>query len=199
MLSLAQSISIDVGSSNAKYIYKNSLGEEIKSLDSQPDFAFSLSTYFESKSNKKLSYKSSIRFQGMNSSGFKNNVPLTYQTDFLSLSFSLSYKIFAYYINDYCVNCSKVQLLVDAGFEAAKLISGTQTIGNIERYNLLQSSEFNGLMYGPTASLGLNLDITNYLQMILSYNQSYFFNSSQSSEQLNLNRSILSFGIKSDL
>jgi len=106
---------------------------------------------------------------------------------------------YTYYLNKYCSTCSKMRLVSSLGIELAKIVSGTQTVGNSYAYDLTLEEEFNGLLYGPVVGIGLDIDLFGYTSLLLNYNYTYFFNSHQKPELDNFGRSLISFGIKQQL
>jgi len=194
-----QSLSLAIGASETKYQYTSFDQNASWDLSSESAFSFSLFYHKPIRKSDFLSVKSGVRYQGMNARGFLVNVPLRYQTTYVSLSSGLEVVPYTYYLNKYCSTCSKMRLVSSLGIELAKIVSGTQTVGNSYAYDLTLEEEFNGLLYGPVVGFGLDIDLFGYTSLLLNYNYTYFFNSHQKPELDNFGRSLISFGIKQQL
>jgi hypothetical protein len=196
----AQSLSVHIGSTESQ-LYYNSFDDENASWDLSSESAFSASIFYHSpfRNSDYFLLKTGLTYQGMNSRGFLVNVPLRYQTKYLSLSSSLELIPYTYYLNKYCSSCSKIRFVSSIGLEAAKIVSGTQTVGNAYAYDLMMEEEFNGLLYGPSLSFAIDLDLFGYTSLLLNYTYTYFINSNRNPERVDIGRGIISFGIKQEL
>jgi hypothetical protein len=195
-----QAISFEVGAVSSSYYYKNSNNEKLTTLDPGRSTGVALMGYkslgYQRDAN---SIKFGLRYQQLNARGYVVDVPLNYQTQFLSLSGAYEANPYTIYVNEYCANCVKIRVITSLGAEVAKIFSGTQKVGNQETYRLVDEPEFNGLLYGPVGAAGLEVDLFNSTTMLLNYHYTYFFNSHSAPERVFFGRSMLSVGIKSAL
>lgn len=189
-----QAIGMDVGSSIAKYEYQNSQGTSLDILEQDPGISIGIFKYYNSNRNDNYSFKVGLRYQEMNAKAFENNVPISYQSSYLSLSGVFEYPMFTIYTDNYCANCNFISTVVYLGGEAAHIIEGTQTLLN-NSFNLTKEREFNGLLLGPQIGIGLRFNMGSDLSMALDYAQTYYFNSHQKPERLNFKRSLLTVGL----
>jgi hypothetical protein len=195
-----QAISFEVGAVSSSYYYKNSNNEKLTTLDPGRSTGIALMGYKSlGRPIDARSLKFGLRYQQLNAQGYAVDVPLNYQTQFLSLSGAYEINPYTIYINEYCANCVKIRVITSLGGEVAKILSGTQKVGNRETYNLAHEAEFNGILFGPVGALGLEVDLFNSTTMLLNYHYTYFFNSHSAPERLHFGRGMLSLGIKSAL
>ena len=195
-----QAISFEVGAVSSSYYYKNSQNEKLTTLDPGRSTGVALMGYKSlGRPIDARSLKFGLRYQQLNAQGYAVDVPLNYQTQFLSLSGAYEINPYTIYVNEYCANCVKIRVITSLGGEVAKILSGTQKVGNRETYNLAHEAEFNGILFGPVGALGLEVDLFNSTTMLLNYHYTYFFNSHSAPERLHFGRGMLSLGIKSAL
>ena len=195
-----QAISFEVGAVSSSYYYKNSQNEKLTTLDPGRSTGVALMGYKSlGRPIDARSLKFGLRYQQLNAQGYAVDVPLNYQTQFLSLSGAYEINPYTIYVNEYCANCVKIRVITSLGGEVAKILSGTQKVGNRETYNLVHEAEFNGILFGPVGALGLEVDLFNSTTMLLNYHYTYFFNSHSAPERLHFGRGMLSLGIKSAL
>jgi hypothetical protein len=195
-----QAISFEVGAVTSSYYYKNSQNEKLTTLDPGRSTGIALMGYKSlGRPIDARSLKFGLRYQQLNAQGYAVDVPLNYQTQFLSLSGAYEINPYTIYVNEYCANCVKIRVITSLGGEVAKILSGTQKVGNRETYNLAHEAEFNGILFGPVGALGLEVDLFNSTTMLLNYHYTYFFNSHSAPERLHFGRGMLSLGIKSAL
>lgn len=195
-----QAISFEVGAVGNSYFYKNSDNERLSTLDPGRSTGIALMGYKSlGRPIDARSLKFGLRYQQLNAQGYAVDVPLNYQTQFLSLTGAYEVNPYTIYVNEYCANCVKIRVITSLGGELAKILSGTQRVGNRETYNLAHEAEFNGILFGPVGALGLEVDLFNSTTMLLNYHYTYFFNSHSAPERLHFGRGMLSLGIKSAL
>lgn len=192
----AQSVSIDFGSTNSNYQYYNSNGEKLETINSDTDYSIGIYYYKNLGYNETYSLKTGLRYQGMNASGYSANVPLVYKTKFLSALAALEWKTVSIYTNRRCSSCPKIDFLTTVGLEAAKLLSGNQTIGNAQSYDLTNEQEFNGIFAGPVIGTGFQFELFTDTLVNVMYHKTWFLNSHQKPEKLNIDRTLISLGIK---
>lgn len=195
-----QAISFEVGAVGNSYFYKNSDNERLSTLDPGRSTGIALMGYKSlGRPIDARSLKFGLRYQQLNAQGYAVDVPLNYRTQFLSLTGAYEVNPYTIYVNEYCANCVKIRVITSLGGELAKILSGTQRVGNRETYNLAHEAEFNGILFGPVGALGLEVDLFNSTTMLLNYHYTYFFNSHSAPERLHFGRGMLSLGIKSAL
>lgn len=195
----AQSIGIDVGISNANYQYRNSNGEKLNTLFGDSSTSIGIYTLINLPSSDFFKINVGLRYQGMDAYGYDVNVPLNYSTSYLSAMSELESTLRTFYLNRYCSSCSGINLKTGVGLEFAKIIRGTQLVGDVQSFDLTLEDEFNGILFGPLVSASLEFDLLFEVKMALKYTQTYFFNSHSSPERLRFNRGILSLGIIKEL
>ena len=195
-----QAISFEVGAVSSSYYYKNSDNERLSTLNPGRSTGVALMGYKSlGRPIDARSFKFGLRYQQLNAQGYAVDVPLNYQTQFLSLSGTYEVNPYTIYVNEYCAKCVKIRVITSLGGEVAKILNGTQKVGNRETYNLSDEAEFNEILFGPVGALGLEVDLFNSTTMLLNYNYTYFFNSHSTPERLHFGRGMLSLGIKSAL
>jgi len=195
-----QAISFEVGAVGSTFFYKNSDNDRLSTLEPGRSTGVALMGYKSlGRPIDARSLKFGLRYQQLNAQGYAVDVPLNYQTQFLSLSGAYEVNPYTIYVNEYCANCVKIRVITSLGGEVAKILSGTQKVGNRETYNLADEAEFNEILFGPVGALGLEVDLFNSTTMLLNYNYTYFFNSHSAPERLHFGRGMLSLGIKSAL
>jgi hypothetical protein len=190
----AQAIGFDVGSSSSIYKYQNENGAALDVIEQDPGTSIGVFKYFSSNQHENLSVKAGLRYQEMNAKAFENNVPISYQTSYLSFSGVLEYNLFSFYTDTFCDSCNFISSVFYLGGEVGHILEGRQTLLN-NSYNLTKEPEFNGVLFGPIAGLGLRFNMGFDMSLTLDYAQTYFFNSHQKPERLNFKRSLLTVGL----
>lgn len=173
---------LSVGSNVTRYVYTNADGVNPDYM--KPSSGLSLSLGYEKAMSRRFQYDMGLAYSQYNAVGDVQNIPFSYQTDFLGLSGGIGPKL--EFRNDFT-------LMLKARGAVQKMINGNQFLQN-HYVDLSEDQQFKGLRYFVGFSLELEKKVNSNLYVYTQYQHLDTIQFGTST--LNFVPSTVSFGIK---
>ena len=173
---------LSVGSNVTRYVYTNSVGVN-------PDFLKSgsgsqLQLGYEKSISRRFQYDVGLAYSQYNAVGDVQNIPFSYQTDFMGLAGGIGPKL--EFRNDFT-------LLLKARGAVQKMINGNQFLQN-HYVDLAGDEQFSGLKFFVGFSLELEKKVNSNVSVFTQYQ--HLDTNAFGTSTLNFVPSTVSFGIK---
>lgn len=173
---------LSVGSNVTRFVFTNAVGVNPDFL--KPSSGLNLGLGYEKAMSRRFQYDLGLAYSQYNAVGDVQNIPFSYQTDFIGFSGGIGPKLELK--NDFT-------LMLKARGSAQKMINGNQFLQN-HYVDLSEDQQFNGLRYFVGFSLELEKKVNSNL---LVYTQYQHLDTIQfGTSTLNFVPSTVSFGIK---
>jgi len=178
----AQTWNISFGSNTTKYVFTNSQGVNPSFM--KPSSGLHLSLGYEKPLTKRFQYDIGLAYSQFNAVGDVQNIPFSYQTDFMGLSGGIGPKL--EFRNDFT-------LMLKARAAVQKMINGNQFLQN--RYvDLSEDDQFTSARFFVGFSLELEKKVNSNLYVYTQYQ--HVDTNTFGTSSLNFVPSTVSFGIK---
>jgi hypothetical protein len=182
MFSFAQTWNISVGANNTNFVFTNSQG--VNPTFMKPSSGFNMTLGYEKALSKRFQYDLGLAYSQFNAVGDVQNIPFSYQTDFMGLSGGIGPKL--EFRNDFT-------LILKARGSFQKMIIGNQFLQN--RYvDLSDDDQFSKARLFVGFSLELEKKVNSNLYVFTQYQ--HLDTNTFGTSSLNFVPSTISFGIK---
>ena len=178
----AQTWNLSVGANTTNFVYTDSQG--INPTYLKPSSGFNMTLGYEKAMSRRFQYDLGLAYSQFNAVGDVQNIPFSYQTDFLGLSGGIGPKL--EFRNDFT-------LMLKARGAVQKMINGNQFLQN-HYEDLAEDEQFKGLRYFVGFSLELEKKVNSNLYVYTQYQHLDTIQFGTST--LNFVPSTVSFGIK---
>lgn len=178
----AQTWNLSFGANTTNFIFTNSAGVNPSFL--KPSAGLHMSLGYEKSMSRRFQYDLGLAYSQYNAVGDVQNIPFSYQTDFMGLSGGIGPKL--EFRNDFT-------LMLKARGAVQKMISGNQFLQN-HYEDLSEDEQFSGLRYFVGFSLELEKKVNSNLYVYTQYQHLDTIQFGTSS--LNFVPSTVSFGLK---
>ncbi len=178
----AQTWNLSVGANTTNFVYTDSQGVNPTYL--KPSSGFNMTLGYEKSMSRRFQYDLGLAYSQYNAVGDVQNIPFSYQTDFMGLSGGIGPKL--EFRNDFT-------LMLKARGAVQKMINGNQFLQN-HYEDLAEDEQFKGLRYFVGFSLELEKKVNSNLYVYTQYQHLDTMQFGTSS--LNFVPSTVSFGIK---
>lgn len=178
----AQTWNLSFGANTTNFIFTNSAGVNPTFL--KPGSGINMTLGYEKSMSRRFQYDLGLAYSQYNAVGDVQNIPFSYQTDFMGLSGGIGPKL--EFRNDFT-------LMLKARGAVQKMINGNQFLQN-HYEDLSEDEQFSGLRYFVGFSLELEKKVNSNLYVYTQYQHLDTIQFGTSS--LNFVPSTVSFGIK---
>lgn len=178
----AQTWNLSVGANTTNFVYTDSQG--INPTYLKPSSGFNMTLGYEKAMSRRFQYDLGLAYSQFNAVGDVQNIPFSYQTDFMGLSGGIGPKL--EFRNDFT-------LMLKARGAVQKMINGNQFLQN-HYVDLSEDDQFKGLRYFVGFSLELEKKVNSNLYVYTQYQHLDTIQFGTST--LNFVPSTISFGIK---
>ena len=178
----AQTWNLSVGANTTNFVYTNSQGANPTYM--KPGTGLNMTLGYEKSMSRRFQYDLGLAYSQYNAVGDVQNIPFSYQTDFLGLSGGIGPKL--EFRNDFT-------LMLKARGAVQKMINGNQFLQN-HYEDLAEDDQFKGLRYLVGFSLELEKKVNQNTFVFAQYQHLDTIQFGTSS--LNFVPSTVSFGIK---
>lgn len=178
----AQTWNVSFGANTTNYVFTDSQGFNPTYL--KPGSGLQMYLGFEKPMSRRFQYDLGLAYSQYNSVGDVQNIPFSYQTDFMGLSGGVGPKL--EFRNDFT-------LMLKAKGAVQKMINGNQFLQN-RFIDLSQDDQFRGLRYFVGFSLELEKKVNSNLVVFTQYQHLDTIQFGTST--LNFVPSSISFGLK---
>jgi hypothetical protein len=178
----AQTWNLSFGANNTDYVFTNSQGVNPAFL--KPASGLNMTLGYEKSMSRRFQYDAGLSYSQYNAVGDVQNIPFSYQTDFMGLSGGIGPKL--EFRNDFT-------LMLKARGAVQKMINGNQFLQN-RFLDLSEDEQFQGLRYFVGFSLELEKKVNSNLYVYTQYQHLDTIQFGAST--LNFVPSTISFGIK---
>ncbi len=178
----AQTWNLSFGANTTNFIYTNSQG--VNPTYIKPSTGFNMTLGYEKSFSRRFQYDMGLAYSQYNAVGDVQNIPFSYQTDFVGLAGGIGPKL--EFRNDFT-------LMLKARGAVQKMINGNQFLLN-HYEDLAEDEQFRGLRYFVGFSLELEKKVNSNLYVYTQYQHLDTIQFGTSS--LNFVPSTVSFGIK---
>ena len=173
---------VSVGANTTRYVYTNSAGLN-------PDYmkagsGLNLALTYEKALTRRFQYDLGLAYSQYNAVGDAQNIPFSYQTDFLGLTGGIGPKL--EFRNDFTV-------ILKARAAVQKMVNGNQFLQN-HYVDLSSDDQFSGAKFLVGFSLELEKKVNSNLYVFTQYQ--HLDTNTFGTSSLNFVPSTLSFGIK---
>jgi hypothetical protein len=179
---ISQTWNFEAGNNITRYVFTNSAGNNPDYLKTSSGLHLSLSR--ENKISKSFAYDLGLAYNQYNNLGDVQNIPFSYQADFMGLTGGIGPSI-----------TSRKGLTLSAKASAAvqSLINGTQFLQN--RYvDLASDDQFTGLKFSVGYTLSITKKVNDQMSVFTSFQ--HLDTNTFGSSTLNFIPSTFSFGLK---
>lgn len=179
---ISQTWNFEAGNNITRYVFTNSAGNNPDYLKTSSGLHLSLSR--ENKISKSFAYDLGLAYNQYNNVGDVQNIPFSYQADFMGLTGGIGPSI-----------TSRKGLTLSAKASAAvqSLINGTQFLQN--RYvDLASDDQFTGLKFSVGYTLSITKKVNDQMSVFTSFQ--HLDTNTFGSSTLNFIPSTFSFGLK---
>jgi len=178
----AQTWNLSFGANTTNFIFTNSAGVNPTFL--KPGSGINMTLGYEKSMSRHFQYDLGLAYSQYNAVGDVQNIPFSYQTDFMGLSGGIGPKL--EFRNDFT-------LMLKARGAVQKMINGNQFLQN-HYEDLSEDEQFSGLRYFAGFSLELEKKVNSNLYVYTQYQHLDTIQFGTST--LNFVPSTVSFGIK---
>lgn len=178
----AQTWNLSFGANTTNFIFTNSAGVNPTFL--KPGSGINMTLGYEKSMSRRFQYDLGLAYSQYNAVGDVQNIPFSYQTDFMGVSGGIGPKL--EFRNDFT-------LMLKARGAVQKMINGNQFLQN-HYEDLSEDEQFSGLRYFVGFSLELEKKVNSNLYVYTQYQHLDTIQFGTSS--LNFVPSTVSFGIK---
>lgn len=178
----AQTWNLSFGANTTNYVFTNSQGVNPTFL--KPSAGLNMTVGYEKAISRRFQYDLGLAYSQYNAVGDVQNIPFSYQTDFMGLSGGIGPKL--EFRNDFT-------LMLKARGAVQKMINGNQFLQN-HYVDLSEDDQFKGLRYFVGFSLELEKKVNSNLYVYTQYQHLDTIQFGTST--LNFVPSTVSFGIK---
>ncbi|MHA8096951.1 hypothetical protein U8591_07415 [Aquirufa antheringensis] len=178
----AQTWNLSFGANTTNFIFTNSAGVNPTFL--KPGSGINMTLGYEKSMSRRFQYDLGLAYSQYNAVGDVQNIPFSYQTDFMGLSGGIGPKL--EFRNDFT-------LMLKARGAVQKMINGNQFLQN-HYEDLSEDEQFSGLRYFVGFSLELEKKVNSNLYVYTQYQHLDTIQFGTSS--LNFVPSTVFFGIK---
>ena len=178
----AQTWNLSFGANTTNYVFTNSQG--INPTFMKPSAGLNMTLCYEKALSKRFQYDIGLAYSQFNAVGDVQNIPFSYQTDFMGLSGGIGPKL--EFRNDFT-------LMLKARAAVQKMINGNQFLQN--RYvDLASDDQFSSARFLVGFSLELEKKVNSNLYVYTQYQ--HLDTNTFGTSSLNFVPSMVSFGIK---
>jgi hypothetical protein len=182
MTSIGQSWNFEAGNNITRYVFTNSAGNNPNFLKSSSGLHLALSR--ENKISKVFVYDLGLAYNQYNNVGDVQNIPFSYQADFMGLTGGIGPSI---------TSRKGLSLSAKASAAVQTLINGTQFLQN--RYvDLAGDNQFTGLKVSVGYTLAITKKVNDQISVYTSFQ--HLDTNTFGSSTLNFIPSTFSFGLK---
>ncbi|MFM2442683.1 MAG: hypothetical protein RL449_1325 [Bacteroidota bacterium] len=182
MTSIGQSWNFEAGNNITRYVFTNSAGNNPNFLKSSSGLHLALSR--ENKISKAFVYDLGLAYNQYNNVGDVQNIPFSYQADFMGLTGGIGPSI---------TSRKGLSLSAKASAAVQTLINGTQFLQN--RYvDLAGDDQFTGLKVSVGYTLSITKKVNDQISVYTSFQ--HLDTNTFGSSTLNFIPSTFSFGLK---
>jgi hypothetical protein len=178
----AQTWNFEAGNNITRYIFTNSAGNNPDFLKSGSGFHLGLS--LENKLSKAFVYDLGLAYNQYNNVGDVQNIPFSYQTDFMGLTGG---------IGPSYTGLHGLTVSAKASAAVQTLISGTQFLQN-KYLDLASDDQFSGLKFSVGYTLSITKKVNDQISVYTSFQ--HLDTNTFGSSTLNFVPSTFSFGLK---
>ena len=178
----AQTWNLSFGANTTNYVFTNSQG--VNPTFMKPSSGLNMTLGYEKSISRRFQYDLGLAYSQFNAVGDVQNIPFSYQTDFMGLSGGIGPKL--EFRNDFT-------LMLKARGAVQKMINGNQFLQN-HYEDLADDEQFSGLRYFVGFSLELEKKVNSNLYVYTQYQHLDTIQFGTST--LNFVPSTVSFGIK---
>ncbi|UAJ14010.1 hypothetical protein [Aquirufa lenticrescens] len=178
----AQTWNLSFGANTTNFIFTNSAGVNPTFL--KPGSGINMTLGYEKSMSRRFQYDLGLAYSQYNAVGDVQNIPFSYQTDFMGVSGGIGPKL--EFRNDFT-------LMLKARGAVQKMINGNQFLQN-HYEDLSEDEQFSGLRYFAGFSLELEKKVNSNLYVYTQYQHLDTIQFGTST--LNFVPSTVSFGIK---
>lgn len=178
----AQTWNLSVGANTTNFVYTDSQG--INPTYLKPSSGFNMTLGYEKSMSRRFQFDLGLAYSQYNAVGDVQNIPFSYQTDFLGLSGGIGPKL--EFRNDFT-------LILKARAAVQKMVNGNQFLQN-HYVDLSTDDQFSGAKFLVGFSLELEKKVNSNLYVFTQYQ--HLDTNTFGTSSLNFVPSTLSFGIK---